>query len=354
MYVIPAIDLKDGNCVRLFMGDYDTVHKVSEDPLTTAQNFYNAGSQWIHIVDLDGAKDGKRVNADVILKIRKETTLKIEVGGGIRDMESVDFYIANGINRVILGSAAVKNPEFVKEAVEKYGKKIAIGIDAKDEIVQAEGWTDSSEIHFIDLAKEMVKIGVSRIIFTDISKDGMLSGPNLNQLDELINSVDCDIVASGGVSNLKDIINLAQLNIYGAIVGKAVYTGNLELTDAIEIGKRASYKRETKDNIELDDFFVKSELIPAIIQEASTGEVLMLAYMNKESLQKTLETGYTWFYSRSRKELWNKGATSGHLQKIVEIYKDCDEDTLLLKVNQTGSACHTGNKTCFYRKIKEF
>ena len=142
MFVMPAIDLKDGNCVRLFMGDYDTVHKVAEDPVQTAKAFYNAGAQWLHIVDLDGAKYGKRVNAETILKIRKETSLKIEVGGGIRDMESVDFYIENGIDRVILGSSAVKNPEFVKKAIEKYDDKIAVGIDAKDEIVQAEGWTD--------------------------------------------------------------------------------------------------------------------------------------------------------------------------------------------------------------------
>ncbi len=354
MFVIPAIDLKDGNCVRLFMGDYETVHTVADDPVITAKNFYNAGAQWLHIVDLDGAKDGKKVNAETILNIRKETTLKIEVGGGIRDMNSVDFYMENGIDRVILGSAAVKDQAFVKEAVAKYGERIAVGIDAKDEIVQAEGWTDTSEINFIDLAKKMEEIGVKIIIFTDISKDGMLSGPNLNQLDELKNAISCNIVASGGVSNLKDIINLAKLDIYGAIVGKALYTGDLDLTSSIEIGKRASSKIIGEEAIDVDSLFVKNELIPTIVQEKKSGKVLMLAYMNKESLQKSLDTGYTWFYSRSRQELWNKGATSGHLQKISEIYKDCDEDTLLVTVEQTGAACHTGNYSCFYRKVKEF
>lgn len=239
MFVIPAIDIKDGSCVRLMMGDYATAHKVAEDPVATARDFYNQGAAWLHMVDLDGAKDGRRVNEETILKVRGAVTMKIEVGGGIRDLEAVEFYLKNGIDRVILGSAAVKNPAFVKEAVKKYGERVAVGIDAKDGIVRAEGWTDDAEVGFVELAKRMENIGVSKIIFTDISKDGMLSGPNLNQLDELKTAVSCDIIASGGVGNLKDIINLAELDIYGAIAGKAVYTGDLDLRAAIEVGKRA-------------------------------------------------------------------------------------------------------------------
>ena len=239
MIVIPAIDIKDGSCVRLMMGDYATAHKVAEDPAAAAQDFYNQGASWLHLVDLDGAKDGKRVNEETILGVRGAVTMKIEVGGGIRDLDAVEFYLKNGIDRVILGSAAVKNPAFVKEAVKKYGERVAVGIDAKDGIVRAEGWTDDAEVGFIELAKRMENIGVSKIIFTDISKDGMLSGPNLNQLDELKTAVSCDIIASGGVGNLKDIINLAELDIYGAIAGKAVYTGDLDLRAAIEVGKRA-------------------------------------------------------------------------------------------------------------------
>lgn len=239
MFVIPAIDIKDGSCVRLMMGDYATAHKVAEDPVATARDFYNQGAAWLHMVDLDGAKDGRRVNEETILKVRGAVTMKIEVGGGIRDLEAVEFYLKNGIDRVILGSAAVKNPAFVKEAVRKYGERVAVGIDAKDGIVRAEGWTDDAEVGFVELAKRMEDIGVSKIIFTDISKDGMLSGPNLNQLDELKTAVSCDIIASGGVGNLKDIINLAELDIYGAIAGKAVYTGDLDLRAAIEVGKRA-------------------------------------------------------------------------------------------------------------------
>ncbi|MCQ4021876.1 MULTISPECIES: 1-(5-phosphoribosyl)-5-[(5-phosphoribosylamino)methylideneamino]imidazole-4-carboxamide isomerase [unclassified Ruminococcus] len=238
MIVLPAIDLKDGNCVRLLKGDYSTVHKVADSPLETAQAFQDDGATWIHMVDLDGAKDGVRKNHEIILNICEKTNLNVEVGGGIRDMEAVDFYLQNGAARVILGSAALKNKQLVVDAVNKYGEKIAVGIDAKDGLACAEGWLDNSGIGYITLAKEMEKIGVSKIIFTDISKDGMLSGPNLVQLDELKASVSCDIIASGGVSNLKDIINLAELNIYGAIAGKAIYTGDLKLKDAIIIGKR--------------------------------------------------------------------------------------------------------------------
>lgn len=233
MLVLPAIDIKDGTCVRLYKGDYSTAHKVAESAVDTANKFEEDGAEWLHMVDLDGAKDGKRVNSDVILDVRKNCGLNIEVGGGIRDMEAVDFYIENGISRVILGSAAIRDPDFVKAAVKKYSDKIAVSIDARDGMVSADGWTDTSEVNYIELAKKMESIGVKYLIFTDISKDGMLSGPNLTMLDELKSSVKCSIIASGGVANLMDIVNLARLNIYGAISGKAVYTGVLDLAQAI-------------------------------------------------------------------------------------------------------------------------
>lgn len=243
MLVLPAIDIKDGDCVRLYRGDYSTAHKVADSAVETAKKFENAGADFMHVVDLDGAKDGKRVNSELILDIRKNCNLHIEVGGGIRDMDSIEFYLENGIDRIILGSAAIKNPSFVKEAVKKYASKIAVSIDALNGMVSADGWTDTSEVNYIELAKEMEAIGVQYIIFTDISKDGMLSGPNLTMLDELKTSVSCNIIASGGVSNLKDIINLTALNIYGAISGKAIYTGALDLARAIEVSKAAEQKK---------------------------------------------------------------------------------------------------------------
>ncbi len=243
MIILPAIDIKDGNCVRLYKGDYSTAHKVAGSAVDTARKFEADGASWLHMVDLDGAKDGKRVNSDLILSVRKSCDLHIEVGGGIRDMEAVDFYLENGIDRVILGSAAIKAPDFVKAAVKKYADRVAVSIDARDGMVSAEGWIDTSEVDFITLAKEMEAIGVKYLIFTDISKDGMLSGPNLTMLDELQAAVKCKIIASGGVANLKDIINLTALQLYGAISGKAVYTGGLDLKQAIAVAEAAEEKQ---------------------------------------------------------------------------------------------------------------
>ena len=238
MIILPAIDIKDGHCVRLQKGVYSTAHKVADSPYEAAKGFAEAGAEWMHMVDLDGAKDAKLINADLIADVAKASGLKVEVGGGIRSMEAVEYYLSRGINRVILGSAAVKDPQLVIDAVRAYGDKIAVGIDAKNGMVQAEGWLDNSEIEYIELAKRMEDVGVRTMIFTDIDRDGMLSGPNLKQLDDLSHEVSCNIIASGGVAVLKDIINLFQLDIYGAICGKAIYSGTLDLKQAIEITKK--------------------------------------------------------------------------------------------------------------------
>lgn len=240
MVILPAIDIKDGNCVRLFKGDYSTVSIVADNPFDVAESFAKAGAEWIHIVDLDGAKDGKLKNSELIIDVANSTGLKVEVGGGIRNMDRVEYYLEHGIDRVILGSAAVKDQHFVIDAVNNYDDKIVVGIDAKDGMVCAEGWTDKSELNYIDLAKQMEQIGVKTIIFTDIDQDGTLAGPNLMQLDELAHNVSCDIIASGGVSNLKDIINLSSLNVYGAITGKAIYSGNLDLAMAIKMASKVT------------------------------------------------------------------------------------------------------------------
>lgn len=238
MIILPAIDIKDGQCVRLFKGDYSTASKVADDAFEVARSFVEAGAKWMHMVDLDGAKNGKRKNSELITEVARNTDIKVEVGGGIRNMETIEFYLENGVDRVILGSAAVKDQHFVIDAVNNYDDKIVVGIDAKDGIVCAEGWTDKSELNYIDLAKQMEQIGVKTIIFTDINQDGTLSGPNLVQLDNLAHNVSCDIIASGGVSNIKDIINLNELNIYGAITGKAIYSGNLDLAMAIQAASK--------------------------------------------------------------------------------------------------------------------
>ena len=353
MILLPAIDLHEGKCVRLFRGNYDTAEVVANDCLATAKHFQEQGARWLHMVDLDGAKEGKPLNSQLIFDVVENTDLHVEVGGGIRDMDTVEKYLNRGVSRVILGSAALRDPEFVREAVRLHGKHIAVGIDALDGKVAAEGWLEQSQVDYVDFAKEMEALGVQYLICTDIHQDGTMNGPNLVMLDKLNQAVHCHIIASGGVSSLLDIVSLYDLGLYGAIAGKSLYTGALELRAALIACHKISGKGVSDmPEDELDLYFSKSDLIPAIIQDDDTDEVLMLAYMNRESFRRSLETGYTWFYSRSRKALWNKGETSGHTQKIVSVFSDCDDDTLLLRVKQKGAACHTGSHSCFFKKLR--
>lgn len=236
MIILPAIDIKDGNCVRLLKGDFATVHKVAESYMDTAVSFEAAGAGWIHMVDLDGAKEGKPVNSDIFLDVAKNTCLNVEVGGGIRSLETVEYYISGGVSRVILGSVALKNPQIVIDAVKEYGDKISVGIDAKNGIVAAEGWLEDSQVNYIDLSLEMIKAGVKNIIFTDISKDGTLSGVNVEQLSALRKAAgdNCGITASGGVHDIEDIKSCKKMGLYGVICGKSLYSGTLDLKEAIE------------------------------------------------------------------------------------------------------------------------
>ena len=237
MNIFPAIDLVDGKAVRLFKGDYGTVQKVADSYMDTALGFQNAGAEWIHMVDLDGAKDATQQNKEIFLDVAKNTRLKVEVGGGIRTLDTVEMYLSGGISRVIIGSAAVKNPQLVKDAVKEYGERVAVGIDAKNGFVATEGWLETSNVHFTQLAKAMSDIGVKYIIFTDISKDGTLSGVNAEQLKEINECCSANIIASGGVHTIDDIITCKKLGLYGTICGKSIYSGTLDLKEAIEASK---------------------------------------------------------------------------------------------------------------------
>ncbi|MDE6723074.1 MAG: 1-(5-phosphoribosyl)-5-[(5-phosphoribosylamino)methylideneamino]imidazole-4-carboxamide isomerase [Eubacterium sp.] len=237
MIIFPAIDIIDGKPVRLYKGDFSTAHQVADNALETAFQFEKAGASWIHMVDLDGSLQKKPVNAKTFTAVANETGLKVEIGGGIRTMQDIDFYVNNNISRIILGSVALKNPNLVKEAVKEFGDVIAVGIDAKNGYAATEGWTEGSDVYFTDLAKQMEAVGVKTIIYTDISKDGTLSGPNINQLVEINNAVSCDITASGGVTNIDDIIALKKEGLYGAICGKSLYNKTLILEEAIEVCK---------------------------------------------------------------------------------------------------------------------
>lgn len=235
MIIFPAIDIIGGKPVRLYKGDFSTAQQVADNALETAIQFEKAGAQWIHMVDLDGSLQKKPVNVKTFTDVAEQTNLKVEIGGGIRSMKDIDFYVNRGISRIILGSVALKNPDLVKEAVKEFGGVIAVGIDAKNGYAAAEGWTESSDVYFIDLARQMEAVGIETIIYTDISKDGTLSGPNTEQLIQINNAVRCNITASGGVTNLDDIIALRNENLYGAICGKSIYNGTLELKKAIEV-----------------------------------------------------------------------------------------------------------------------
>ncbi len=237
MLIYPAIDLFEGKAVRLFKGDYKQMTVYSENPPEIAENFASKGATHMHIVDLEGAKDGTTPNFETVLRIKQTSGLFCEVGGGIRSMETVDRYLSNGIDRVILGTAAVTEAGFVEKAVNAYGERIAVGIDIKDGMVAIKGWTEKSDLTAFDFCKRMQDIGVKTLICTDISKDGAMKGTNHELYSELMRRFDMDIIASGGVSGIEDIKRLRKENLYGAIIGKAYYIGAIDLSQAIEVAK---------------------------------------------------------------------------------------------------------------------
>ena len=237
MIIFPAIDLFDKKAVRLFKGDYQNMTVYSENPIEIARDFENSGATHIHMVDLEGAKDGTTPNIDIVRQVANETDLFVEIGGGIRDMATVDKYLSAGVGRVILGTAAVTDGEFLKAAVAKYGDKIAVGADVKDGYIAIKGWIEKSQITLEDFLSQMQEIGVKYIICTDISKDGAMRGTNLELYRELSQKYSMCITASGGVSSLDDVIELRKMDIYGAIIGKAYYIGAINLKDALEAAK---------------------------------------------------------------------------------------------------------------------
>ncbi len=238
MIILPAIDILGGKCVRLTKGVYETAEQVAADPIETALEFEAAGAQFIHMVDLDGAKEGSRINSDIYTEVAKKVHVPIEVGGGIRDMDTIDYYMQKGIERVIIGSAALKNPQLVRDAVAKYGEHIAVGIDALNGIVKTSGWLEDSDVDYIALAKVMEEMGVRYVIFTDISKDGTLTGPNYEQLKALSDAVSMNVIASGGIRDIENIKKLSEMNLYGAICGKSIYSGSLDLREAVKVAQR--------------------------------------------------------------------------------------------------------------------
>jgi phosphoribosylformimino-5-aminoimidazole carboxamide ribotide isomerase len=237
MNIFPAIDLYDKKAVRLYKGDYNQMTVYSERPWEIAIDFEKKGAKFIHVVDLEGAKTGETPNLDVVKKIASEANLFLEIGGGIRDMKTVEAYLNNGASRVILGTSAVNDEAFLRQAVEKYGEKIAVGADVKDGYIAIKGWIEKSEYSLEDFLNKMQKIGVKAVICTDISKDGAMNGTNLDMYKALSEKYSLEIVASGGVSSIDDVKALKEIGVWGAIIGKAYYTGAIDLKEAIEVSK---------------------------------------------------------------------------------------------------------------------
>ena len=234
MIIFPAIDLFEKKAVRLYKGDYQNITVYSENPIEIARDFELCGATHIHMVDLEGAKYGTTPNIEIVKQVATETKLFVEIGGGIRDMATVEKYLSAGVGRVILGTAAVTDSEFLKAAVEKYGEKIAVGADVNDGCIAIKGWVEKSRITLEDFLSNMQSIGVKYIICTDISKDGAMRGTNLELYKELSQKYSMNITASGGVSTLDDVKKLREMNLYAAIIGKAYYTGAIKLQDALE------------------------------------------------------------------------------------------------------------------------
>ena len=237
MKIFPAIDLYDKKAVRLFKGDYAQMTVYSENPIEVARDFEKCGAEFIHMVDLEGAKNGTTPNLEIVKDIAENTGLFVEIGGGIRSMETVKTYLENGVGRVILGTSAVTDEAFLCEAVSTYGEKIAVGADVKDGYIAIKGWVEKSQYSLEEFLSKMESIGIKTVICTDISKDGAMKGTNLELYKALSEKYSLDIIASGGVSTIEDIKALRQMDMYGAIIGKAYYTGAINLTEAIEVAK---------------------------------------------------------------------------------------------------------------------
>ncbi len=237
MNIFPAIDLYDKKAVRLLKGDYAQMTVYSDNPIEIARDFEACGAEYIHMVDLEGAKDGTTPNLSVVEDIAKNTSLFVEIGGGIRNMDTLDKYFDAGVERAILGTAAINDSEFLKNALAKYGSKIAVGADVKDGRIAIKGWLETAPVTLDEFLDSMQRLGVDTVICTDISKDGAMSGTNLEMYRALSEKYSMNITASGGVSSIDDIKELRRMKLYGAIIGKAYYTGAIDLREAIEVAK---------------------------------------------------------------------------------------------------------------------
>ncbi len=388
--IIPCLDIANGRVVKGI--NFEDIKDVG-DPVECAIMYNNQGADEITFLDINATNDNRGTTVEMVKRVAQKVFVPLTVGGGIRTVEDFASLLRAGADKISVNSAAVKNPQLIKDAAEKFGSQcVVVAIDAKRDsdgkyVVTTNGGNVLTEKEAISWAIEAEQLGAGEILLNSIDADGTKTGFDIEMTNAICNAVSIPVIASGGCGNLDDFSEVfEQTNADAALAASLFHYRELEIGEVknhllsknisvrlsnsvikeksasenngrgitngkIHLNKKYSDLNIADSSISLDFLFKKSDLIPAIIQDANTNEVLMLAYMNLESLTKSLETGYTYFYSRSRNALWHKGETSGHTQKIISILADCDLDTLLLKVEQTGNACHTGSSSCFFNIV---
>ncbi len=371
--IIPCLDIANGRVVKGI--NFEDIKDVG-DPVECAILYNQQGADEITFLDINATNDNRGTTVDMVKRVAQNVFVPLTVGGGIRTVDDFAQLLRAGADKISVNSAAVKNPQLIKDAAEKFGSQcVVLAIDAKrDENgvfrVTTNGGKKLTNLEAISWAIEAEKLGAGEILLNSIDADGTKAGFDIEMTKKICEAVSIPVIASGGCGKLEDFSQVfEETGADAALAASLFHYRELEIGQVKDFLKEKKVPvrlvnsndssteelqdaSETASNISLEDLFQKSELIPTIVQDVSSNQVLMLAYMNLESLKKSLETGYTWFYSRSRQEFWNKGETSGHVQKIISIDADCDLDTLLIKVEQTGVACHTGAYSCFFNKIK--
>ena len=353
--IIPCLDVQNGMVVKGV--NFEGIKEVG-DPVECAVAYDRQGADEICFLDITATHEGRGTMMDVVRQTAKKVFVPLTVGGGIRTVEDYRQVLRAGADKVSVNSAAIRNPELIRQAADKFGSQcVVVAVDAKRRAdggwgVFINGGRIDTGLDVLEWVRRCEHLGAGEILLTSMDADGTKQGFDLPLTNQVSRAVSIPVIASGGCGRLEDFSEVFQKTGADAALAASLFHYRELTVEQVKAHLHQNgipVRRWGGNVMDLDLLFQKGELIPAIIQEASTGQVLMLAYMNRESLEKTLDTGYTWFYSRSRQTLWNKGATSGHRQKVLRMYYDCDEDTILAVVEQTGSACHTGAHSCFYR-----
>ncbi|MDD4367669.1 MAG: 1-(5-phosphoribosyl)-5-[(5-phosphoribosylamino)methylideneamino]imidazole-4-carboxamide isomerase [Oscillospiraceae bacterium] len=375
MQLYPAIDLLDRSVVRLREGDYRQVQTYTDEVLFVAQSFRRQGADWLHLVDLNAARGETAVNRDLIAAVCQLPDLKVQTGGGIRSLATIEALLSAGVSRCVIGTAAVRDPAMTAEALRRWPDQIAIAVDSREGHIRVQGWTEDSGLDLSSFALQMKQAGAKTLIFTDISRDGLLKGPAVAETKKLKDLTGLEVILSAGISSAADIAAARDAGLDGAILGRALYEGKVDLARALRLARQAPEPVPAATGTAGDEAPLAAAWSPLAVQspqiwqalkkdaaglvcalavDAATGAVLMQAYQDQTALTRTLETGLLHYHSRSRNCLWLKGESSGHYQHVQTIQVDCDGDCLLYRVQADGPACHTGAYSCFFRSLEDF